>query len=219
MIRKITHVKNVKRSTGGNKQQQNVKEPTKVFSNTEYKKHRNKQYLDELPVKKIIDYFLLGPFLGIICVITLPSTLLATLAWIILCTCCKKRDATYISFQSRNICQQPKPTTRYTFMTANMLLGPDFIGNLQNMPHVHKRLIGSASSLSMLTTKPAILNCKILESSELDTKEKRNSVIIDNWPENIDFVCLQEVWDRMSAMVLLYKMCGVSKLRIKSMQV
>ena len=91
-------------------------------------------------------------------------------------------------------------------MTANVLLGPEFIGKFQNMPHVHRRLLGSANSLSMQHTKATISNCKLLESADLSAKEKRNSVIIEKWPENIDFVCLQEVWDRTSAMALMFKM-------------
>ena len=91
-------------------------------------------------------------------------------------------------------------------MTANMLLGPNFVGKFNNMPDVYKRLIGSANVLSMQDNKPTPENIRILENSSFDTKVKRNSVIIEDLPENIDFVCLQEVWDRLSAILLINKM-------------
>ena len=91
-------------------------------------------------------------------------------------------------------------------MTANMLLGPDFVGKFNNMPHVYKRLMGSIKVLSMEHSKLVTSNHDILENPEFSTKEKRNYVIIEDLPENIDFVCLQEVWDKMSSMALIYKM-------------
>lgn len=87
-----------------------------------------------------------------------------------------------------------------------MLLGPDFVGKFQNMPRVYKRLMGSAGVLSMKHANATVPNIKSLECPEFDTKEKRNSVIIEHWPDNIDFICLQEVWDKMSAMILMFKM-------------
>ena len=91
-------------------------------------------------------------------------------------------------------------------MTANMLLGPEFVGKFQNMPGVYRRLRGSARVLSMEESHTIVPNINVLESSDFTTKEKRDSVIIEHLPENIDFVCLQEVWDRMSALALIYKM-------------
>ena len=91
-------------------------------------------------------------------------------------------------------------------MTANMLLGPEFVGKFQNMPGVYRRLRGSARVLSMEESHPIVPNIKVLESSDFTNKEKRDSVIIEHLPENIDFVCLQEVWDRLSALALIYKM-------------
>ena len=91
-------------------------------------------------------------------------------------------------------------------MTANMLLGPNFVGKFNNMPEVYKRLHGSANVLSMQNSKPTPENIRILENSSFDTKVKRNAVIIEYLPENVDFVCLQEVWDRISAISLIYKM-------------
>ena len=91
-------------------------------------------------------------------------------------------------------------------MTANMLLGPDFVGKFNNLPDVYKRLMGSSNALSMQHTKPATSNIPILENSDFSTKEKRKYAIIEDLPEDIDFVCLQEVWDKLSSMVLIYKM-------------
>ena len=91
-------------------------------------------------------------------------------------------------------------------MTANMLLGPDFVGKFQNIPNVYRRLFGAVSVLSMQHTRAIAPNINTLESPEFSTKEKRNTVIIDHLPENIDFICLQEVWDKISALSLIYKM-------------
>merc|ERR1719350_424430 len=87
-----------------------------------------------------------------------------------------------------------------------MLLGPDFVGKFNNMPHVYRRLMGSIKVLSMQHTKPVTSNIHILENPDFSTKEKRNFAIIEDLPENIDFVCLQEVWDKMSSVALIYKM-------------
>ena len=101
-----------------------------------------------------------------------------------------------------------KPSTKYTFVTSNMLLGADFIGKIQNTPNVHRRLIGAADSLAMNEARAAMQNCKILENASLSSKERRKTakLILQDWPLGVDFICLQEVWDRMSALVLMYKM-------------
>ena len=65
-------------------------------------------------------------------------------------------------------------------MTANMLLGPDFVGTFNNMPHVYKRLKGSIKVLSMKYSTPVTSNHEILENPEISTKEKRNCVIIED---------------------------------------
>jgi hypothetical protein len=58
----------------------------------------------------------------------------------------------------------------------------------------------------MKYSKPITSNHEILENPEFSTKEKRNYLIIEDLPENIDFICQQEVWDKMSSMALIYKM-------------
>ena len=40
-----------------------------------------------LMFNKVIDYFILGPVLGFVCIITFPSTFLAFVIWIIMCKC------------------------------------------------------------------------------------------------------------------------------------
>ena len=112
----------------------------------------------------------------------------------------------YVSFDDPEATKYITRYNRFTFMTANMLLGPDFVGKFNNMPDVYKRLYGSANVLSMQYSKPTPENIRILENPLFDTKVKRNSVIIENLPDDVDFVCLQEVWDRISAISLIYKM-------------
>ena len=112
----------------------------------------------------------------------------------------------YVSFDDPKTANKITKSSRFTFLTANMLLGPNFVGKFNNMSNVYKRLLGSAKVLSMQECKPTPENIQILENSSFDTKEGRNSVIIENMPENVDFVCLQEVWDTLSAMALIYKM-------------
>ena len=119
---------------------------------------------------------------------------------------CDGKSLLYVSFDDPKATNKITKSSRFTFLTANMLLGPNFVGKFNNMSDVYKRLLGSAKVLSMEECKPTPENIQILENSSFDTEQKRNAVIIENMPENVDFVCLQEVWDKLSAMALIYKM-------------
>ena len=107
---------------------------------------------------------------------------------------------------SKTIHLEKNKRSTIRFASSNLLLGPEFLGKIQNLPHVHRRMLGSAESLSMSQTKRYISNCNVIEESEFGIEGKRDCTIIQQWPENIDFVCLQEVWDRLSAITLMTRM-------------
>lgn len=174
------------------------------LSITKAKEHAYTNFLHTLEFNKITEHFIVGPVLGLVTIISLPLGMVAFLLWLVMCKTFNKNDVTYVVFGKGMRDVDSRKT--FKFISANLLLGPEFLGKVQNLPYIHKRLLGSAESLSMSHTKSYIENCNILEASQLGTEGKRDSTIIEKWPENVDFVCLQEVWDRMSAITLMYKM-------------
>ena len=158
---------------------------------------------------KFKEKYIVGPCLALFSILCLPIASFAFLSWMLLCKTFKKNDAAYVVFE--NDVKHDNHSTTFKFVSGNLLLGPEFLGKIQNLPNVHKRLLGCADSLSMGNTSHYAPNCSILEGSHFSTEFKRDSAIIEEWPDNVDFVCLQEVWDRLSAITLIFKLCSQFK--------
>ena len=145
-----------------------------------------------------------GPCLALLSLLFLPLGATSFLIWVIMCKFIKKTGFTYVEFGSNKNSLNSCDT--FKFVSGNLLLGPEFLGKMQNLPDVYSRLLGTANSFAMQDTRSYDGNCKILEDNQIKIETKRDSSVVDHWPEDVDFVALQEVWDRLSAIALICKM-------------
>ena len=174
------------------------------LSISKIKKQTYLKWIDTLELNSINEHFIKGPILALLTLSFLPVGAASFIVWSILSKCFKKNNAAYLVFSDESKKENTRDTFR--FVSGNLLLGPEFLGKMQNLPDAHKRMLGTAQSLSMCHFIPYSPNCTILEDNQITTKGKRDSAVIEKWPEGVDFVCLQEVWDRLSAISLIFKM-------------
>ena len=168
------------------------------------KKQTYLKWMDTLEINNIKEHLIKGPILAFFTLSFLPLWASSVMLWIVLCKYFKITGLAYVVYGDNTKEKTCRDT--FKFISGNLLLGPEFLGKMQNLPYVHKRMLGTAESLSMCHTKSYAPNCNILEESEFTSEGKRDCVVIEKWPENVDFVCLQEVWDRISAISLIFKM-------------
>ena len=131
-----------------------------------------------------------GPCLFLLSLLFLPLGLAGFLIWVIMCKIGKKSGVSYVVFgdDQKNL----NFRDNFKFVSGNLLLGPEFLGKMQNLPDVHRRLLGTAKSLSMQETRSYEPNCDVLEDTQVGIEAKRDSVIIEKWPEDVDFVGLKQ---------------------------
>ena len=98
-----------------------------------------------------------GPCLALLSILFLPLGLTSFVTWVIICKLIKKNEVSYIIFGDEK--KSPIHKDTYKFVSGNLLLGPEFLGKMQNLPDVHSRLLGTATSLSMQETKSYKSNC------------------------------------------------------------
>ncbi len=90
---------------------------------------------------KALHYLVLGPALVSVTLATLPPYLVGQTLWVVLCHWpgLDKTDFARVDFE-----QGPGGVKseggRFTFVSANVLLGLDFLGKFQNMSFVYRRL-------------------------------------------------------------------------------
>ena len=89
--------------------------------------------------------------------------------------------------------------SKYTFVSANLLLGIESLGKFQNMPFVYRRLVQIADSFLSINRESCpsepISNSPILEDAKITNEELMDTAVSYRWPQ-VDFMCFQEVWDR-----------------------
>ena len=154
------------------------------------------------PQSKLTHYFIYGPALGLIALAFAPLGLFGYLLHIIVChifSCNKFIHMTvrHSPSTAQNGCNgkdvSPAPagtTSRFTFCTANLLLAPECVVRFNNNRFVYTR--GPEVARRLLWQKP------LTDNAESSSTEQHVSAL---FPE-VDFFCLQEVWERVWALVL-----------------
>ncbi|KAF4532969.1 hypothetical protein B566_EDAN000657 [Ephemera danica] len=154
------------------------------------------------PHRKILDYFLFGPMCAALLFILLPLGLMGIILWIVLCSTCFQEKYSYVSktnctrrLSSRSLieCKQEEFINIYSFCSANILLGPECLNHLNN-------------NTSSYIRAPKIAQQITSQSQEPLTNFEKSFNLCDSvitYIPNIDFLCLQEVWERYHAKVLI----------------
>lgn len=95
-----------------------------------------------------------------------------------------------------------KPTL--TIVTANVFEQYDIFGKRQNMGNSTERMWQQFSAMWDLW-KPTVGGRRNLDpgTMEPDSELHRDQTIEWRWPSDVDIICLQELWDRGSALAYM----------------
>lgn len=156
------------------------------------------------PQCKLPDFFVVGPVYIILLICYAPFGLVGVLLWICLCTNFHQEKFTYVRITpEEESCLElgdlETKQTLYTFSTANVLLAPEFVGRINNIKDTKFRARKIAQSLLNHSGKH-LRNLE--ESGSFYENLKKSDIIKDEFPR-IDFLCLQEVWERAYAQTLI----------------
>ncbi|XP_071449888.1 sphingomyelin phosphodiesterase 5-like [Hetaerina americana] len=158
------------------------------------------------PQKKLLQYIILGPIFAALVILLLPMGMLGALIWIGLCTFAEKEPYSYCVVEERKG-QQKFPVEFlgnsdstegpiFTFATANVLLGPDFLNKLNHNTSGYFRC-------REISQRIISHNGKYFRNMSHTTEVGgRRNFIFSEFP-SVDFLCLQEVWERVHASVLI----------------
>lgn len=160
------------------------------------------------PQKKLVDYFLFGPICVGLLILLLPLGLLGIFLWLILCSTCIQEKYTYVAKKTSSKLSRRKQCSEednlFTFCTANILLGPECLNRLNNNTSAYIRAPKIAQRILRHSGKP-LINFEALRTQFSGNATRainlRDSVITSL--PSIDFLCLQEVWERFHAKVLI----------------
>ena len=149
------------------------------------------------PGRKFLHYLVYAPILGLIEIFTFPLAVFGYVLWVLICNLFTIPDYAILSCP-----EEPSSKTkeenknRYTFVSANLLLGIESLGKFQNMPFVYSRLVKIADSFQTISSQSEpICNKPILEDPKITDEELMDTSVMPQWP-HVDFMCFQEVWDR-----------------------
>ncbi|XP_037076119.1 sphingomyelin phosphodiesterase 5-like [Pollicipes pollicipes] len=155
------------------------------------------------PQSKLTHYFVYGPVLGLLALAFAPLGLLGCILHIFLChafvcnkyihmTVPKKLEANGFDVGGPDTgLANLLPSRKFTFCSANLLLAPECVGRFNKNKFVYTR--GPEVARRLLWQQ------SLCENSASLSKEDHVSVV---FPE-VDFFCLQEVWERVWALFLI----------------
>lgn len=153
------------------------------------------------PQIKLLDYFIFGPLYAVVVVLLLPVGVLGIVIWLILCAVTDQEKYTYVCVDEStpdSIEGGLKNSGTYTLATANVLLAPEAVARLNNNKCSYGRTSKIAERILNHTGKPL---CNLRVKDEFEVNTKCNSILAE-FP-CLDFLCLQEVWERSYALVLI----------------
>ena len=155
------------------------------------------------PSRKYLHYLICAPILGLMVICTFPMAVLGYISWILICNFFNVPDYAVLSYPED---RAEETKSKYTFVSANLLLGIEYMGKFQNMPFVYNRLAKIAKSFQSINRERSpsepICNAPILEDPKISDEELMDTSVSHKWPQ-VDFMCFQEVWDRVSTYKLV----------------
>ena len=147
-------------------------------------------------VRKLCDLALIGPILGLVSLILLPFTILGFVIWILINIFCDSKKFSSVEILVPEKSDQ-KEKNKYSFATMNILLGQEAIGKFNNCSLVYNRIPRIAAEIRK-QEKYFMENLTILPNNKLTKSE----TVVSTFPR-MDFICFQEVFDRIHALTLI----------------
>ena len=144
-------------------------------------------------IQRARDTLLVGPLLLALSFALLPVAFHGWLLWLLLNIIGPSRPFSSITFSSAP--NAPKYQSRFTFASMNVLLGAEIVNRFNNLGSTFARL--REISDAILDQSPIVLD----NVSEWGEKLGKEEAILAKFP-HIDFICFQEVFDRLQGLAL-----------------
>ena len=146
-------------------------------------------------LRKLCDMALVGPALGFASLVLLPFAIFGFALWILVNSFCDSKRYSSVEILSKEISEQ-KGEGKYSFATMNILLGQDAIGKFNNCSLVYNRIPRIAAEIRN-QEKYFMENL-----SNPNKKLTKSESVVSTFPR-MDFICFQEVFDRIHSLALI----------------
>ena len=142
--------------------------------------------------RTLIDLALIGPALVISSLTLVPFAVFGFFLWIVICTFLQSDHFSSLDLPNKVGDAQKN----YSFGTMNVILGQEAIGKFNNCSFVYKRIPKVAAAIRAQSSQP-VLN--------MDGNEKisKSDTVFSQFPR-MDFICFQEVFDKVHALALIF---------------
>ena len=147
-------------------------------------------------LRKLFDLALIGPALGFVSLILLPFTIFGFVIWILINIFCDSKKYSSVEILVKEKSEQ-KEKNKYSFATMNILLGQEAIGKFNNCSLVYNRIPRIAAEIRK-QEEYFMENLSIPPNKKLTKSES----VVSTFPR-MDFICFQEVFDRIHALSLI----------------
>ena len=149
-------------------------------------------------VRKLCEMALVGPALCIMSLVLLPFAIFGFVLWILICLFCdtKRYSSVEIFNNEKSESERRREDKKYSFATMNILLGQEVIGKFNNCSLVYNRIPRIAAEIRRQD------KCHLENVLILDKKLSKSDSIMSAFPR-MDFICFQEVFDRIHALTLI----------------
>ena len=151
---------------------------------------------DTRPVwRYTVDKALLGPALLILSLVLTPFAVSGFCLWIFICTLLPSDQFSSVVLSN----QLEKDQENFSFATMNVLLGQEALGKFNNASLVYSRMKKIAAAI-LAQDERHLINME--PSNDDNIKISKADTVLSNFPR-LDFICLQEVFDRIHALALI----------------
>ena len=144
-------------------------------------------------LRKLCDMALVGPALGFLSLVLLPFAIFGFVVWILINIFCDSKRYSSVEILSKENSEQ-KGEGKYSFATMNILLGQDAIGKFNNCSLVYNRIPKIAAEIR----NQEDYYIENLSNEKLTKSES----VVSKFPR-MDFICFQEVFDRIHSLALI----------------
>ena len=142
-----------------------------------------------------LDKALLGPSLLLLSLILTPFAVSGFFLWICISTFLHSDQFSLIVLSN----EAEKDQENYSFGTMNVLLGQEALGKFNNASLVYRRIQTIAAAI-LSQDQRHLTNME--HSNDVNVKISKAETVLANFPR-MDFICLQEVFDRIHALALI----------------
>ena len=145
--------------------------------------------------RRLADTAVTAPLLLGLGLVLTPPAVLGHLLWLTICTLCPSQQYSSVDIPKPKLKPSNSDGNKYSFGTMNILLGQEVIGKFNNCSLVYSRIPRIAAQIRAQEAE----YLQNLAGTECPVKTE---TVLSTFPR-MDFICFQEVFDRVHALALV----------------